>query len=446
MKCPKCKEEITDGVKFCTKCGANIEEENKKIAEAEAKKKAAEEKRKKAAEDKKRLEEIRKQEELKKEQALKEAEKQEAIRKAKEEGIELEIIDEEPKTQAEEIAQDFKVKKEEPLKTKSKKQKVKIKKNIFQRILNKLLFIIIVAALLIGAVYYCYKQNLLPEFAQNEIKDFDSKLQNVINLYKDVKEKDKKLSSDSKTEDLSSENWKVQPSIEADDIQDLTDKVSVIIKNKKEGLINNETGDIVLEAKYQQVLYTEYYDIDKTEAEKEKGIIVKDSDKFYKLDKEYKVQTEVIAIATSDEGTYFYEHHEPAIYYNSPEQTCTLVKPDSKTNGLKMCIDIDLVTTDGQAAKDVILPESFSIDFSKSKTTTKGYFNIATGELEINCDYDEAYEFSEGYAAVKKDNLAGIIDEQGENVIGFKYSETRSVHSNTAFVLKDGKWGILYIE
>ena len=26
MKCPKCNEEIADGVKFCTKCGANIEE------------------------------------------------------------------------------------------------------------------------------------------------------------------------------------------------------------------------------------------------------------------------------------------------------------------------------------------------------------------------------------------------------------------------------------
>ena len=130
MKCPKCKEEITDGVKFCTKCGANIEEEKQKIAEAEAKKKAEAEKRKKAAEDKKRLEEIRKQEELKKEQELKEAEKQEAIRKAKEEGIELEIIDEEPE-KIEDNTSNFKIKTEEAPKTKSKKKKVKIKKNIF---------------------------------------------------------------------------------------------------------------------------------------------------------------------------------------------------------------------------------------------------------------------------------------------------------------------------
>ena len=30
MKCPKCNEEIAEGVKFCTKCGANIEEELKR--------------------------------------------------------------------------------------------------------------------------------------------------------------------------------------------------------------------------------------------------------------------------------------------------------------------------------------------------------------------------------------------------------------------------------
>lgn len=445
MKCPKCKEEITDGVKFCTKCGANIEEEKQKIAEAEAKKKAEAEKRKKAAEDKKRLEEIRKQEELKKEQELKEAEKQEAIRKAKEEGIELEIIDKEPEI-PEDQKSDFKVKKEEEPKTKAKKKKVKIKKNIFQRILNKLLLIIVIIAIIIGGVYYCYKQELLPEFAQKEVKDFDSKLQNVINLYKDVKEGEKNLPTNTETNYNTSENWKVNPNIEADDIRDLTSDVSVIVKNKKEGLIDNQSGDIVLEAKYSQILYTEYYEVGKTEAEKETGIVVKDSEKFYKLDKDYNVQAEVTTIAPKDSGTYFYDHHGPAIYYNSAEQICTLVKAESNSKGLKACTDIDLVTTDGAAAKDTVLPESFSIDFSKSKAGTKGYFDVTTGDLKINCDFDETYEFSEGYAAVKKENTAGIIDEDGKTIVDFKYTGTRSVHNNSAFVMKDGKWGILKIE
>jgi len=57
MKCPKCNAEIADTAKFCTKCGANIEEVNaelaKKVAAEEAKKKAKEEEKKKAEEEKK---------------------------------------------------------------------------------------------------------------------------------------------------------------------------------------------------------------------------------------------------------------------------------------------------------------------------------------------------------------------------------------------------------
>ena len=68
-----------------------------------------------------------------------------------------------------------------------KKQKVKIKKNIFQVIFNKLIFMVVVAALIIGGVYYCYTQNLLPEFAQNQVEEFDKTLQNVINLKTEMK-------------------------------------------------------------------------------------------------------------------------------------------------------------------------------------------------------------------------------------------------------------------
>ena len=151
-------------------------------------------------------------------------------------------------------------------------------------------------------------------------------------------------------------------------------------------------------------------------------------------------------INNTDKGTYFYDHHGPAIYYNSPSQECTLVKANTTTKKeLKVCTDIDLVTNAGIAAKDADLPESFSIDFAKSTLLTKGYFDTATGELAINCDYDEAYDFTDGYAAVKKDKLAGIINEKGEEVIKCKYQETRSVHDKKMFVEKDGKWGILKI-
>ena len=442
MKCPKCGQEIDDNVKFCTKCGANIEEEKKRIEEKERKEKEEEEKRKKAIEDKKRLDEIRKEEERRRLEEQKEAEKAEIIRRAKEEGIELEIIDEkneEVEKKKEEPKSDFKVKKDKPEKT--KKKKVKIKKNIFQVFFGKLIFLIVVCALMIGGVYYCYKQNLLPDFAKERVEKFDHTAQNVIKLYKDVEEGKKNLPEVSE----SKENWMVEPNISADDIRDLNNDVSVIVKDKKEGLIDNKTGEVVLEPKYTQILLSDYYDIDKTEAEKESGIVVKDIEKIYKLDSDYNISTEVNLITKASNGTYYFDHHGPDVYFNNSDNVCALLKPSAESSDLKLCTDIDIITTEGVAAKDTDLPESFSIDFSKSKVMTKGYVDLKTAELKINCDYDDAYEFSDGYAAVKKGTKAGIIDEDGKEVVETKYQETRSVHDGAAFVKKDGKWGALKV-
>lgn len=428
MKCPKCNEEIEDNAKFCTKCGANILEEKSKKAEIERKKQ-------KEIEDKKRLEEIRKEEERKREEAIKEAEKAEAIRKAREEGIEFEIIDKKPE---EEHHNEFKVKQKPEKKVKEKKTKIKVKKNIFQRILNKIIFIIIFAAIVIGAIYYCYKQQILPKFMQEEIQDFDKKLQNVINTKEEIND------LNAISPQFETKEWKVDPNIEADEIRDLTDEVSVIVKNNKEGLIDNQTGEIVLEPKYTLIFITEYYDLDKTEEDKVQGIVVKDIEKYYEIDKDFKIGTEVNVITQVEEGTYFYDHHDDQIYYSN-ELSETSKVTTTKEKELKICTDIDIITTEGIAAKDTDLPEKFVIDFSKSTVTTKGYFDTSTGKLTINCDYDEAYEFSDGYAAVKIDDKAGIIDENGNKVIELKYEETRSVHNGVAFAKQNGKWGILEV-
>ena len=61
MICPRCKQEIIDGIKFCTKCGVNIQEEKERQATEERKKQEEIERKQKEAEEKKRLEEIRKQ-------------------------------------------------------------------------------------------------------------------------------------------------------------------------------------------------------------------------------------------------------------------------------------------------------------------------------------------------------------------------------------------------
>ena len=322
MKCPKCKEEIKDGSVFCTNCGAKLVEEkktkaeekkpeSKKVVKSEPKdnqkkvvvkseKKDETPKTKKASQDKKKLEEIRKQEKIKMEEKIKEAEKQEAIRQAKQEGIELEIIDKEPEEpeRIETPKRNVKVK-EEKVK-KEKKKKVKIKKNIFQRIFNKLIFMIVVAAIIIGGVYYCYKKQLLPDIVQEQVRDFDYKLQNVINSYKDIKNEN----YTGNTEE-NSENWEVEPNIEADNIEDLDEKVSAIVKDKKYGIIDNKTGEVLLEAKYTDIFYGEYIESVGSTNTKE-GIIVKDIGKYYTLDSNYKIGNEVTLPESEDTITYYY--------------------------------------------------------------------------------------------------------------------------------------------
>lgn len=440
MKCPNCDHEIKNDAKFCTVCGANIEEA-RKTKEKEKEEKAAKEKRKKKEqEDRKKLEELRKQEQEKEEQLLKEAEKAEAIRQAKEEGIELEIIDEEPEDEVKEEPKtdEFKVKKEERP-HKEKKRKVRLKKNIFQVILGKLLFIIIVAALICGGLYYCYRNNYLPDFAMEKAEEIDQTIQNIIQMNKDIEEiKDGKKPSN----DSNEYEWQVKPSIEADDIKDLTDEYSIIIKNNLYGLIDNKEGKIVVEPKYSLIEYGSY----SIGALSEKGIIVKQDEKFYKLNEKLELGNEVTkADTTAAKGGYFYCHHDSRVYYNNESNVCK--KANEKTDKrLESCTDIAIITTAGVDSSNALLPESFTIDFEKSVLGTKGYCDPEKGELIIDCNYSETYDFSEGYAAVVEEGKAGFINEKGEKYKDFTFEATRSVHNKLAFAKENGKWGIVKIK
>ena len=440
MKCPNCNQEIQDDAKFCTVCGTNIEEAIKTKEREEEERLEKEAKRKKEIEDKKRLEELRKQEQ---ERLIKEAEKAEAIRQAKEEGIELEIIDEEPEEPEvskapEENKSEFKIKREKEASSekRNKKRKVIIKKNIFQVIFEKLLFIIITAAIIIGAIYFCYRKNYLPDFAMEKAEEIDLTIQNIINMQKDIEEiEDGKTPSKNKAE----YEWQVEPSIEADDIKDLTDEYSIIIKKNLYGIINNKDGKIVLEPKYSLIEFTEY----KIGEVISKGIVVKENEKFYKLNDKFELDGEVVKTQiTNDEGAYFFDHHDSIVYYNNAEQLCKKANEKSAKR-IEICTDISIVTKDGKDAKNEQLPETFTIDFEKSTLGPKGYCNPEKGELIIDCNYKEALDFSEGYAAVKEDEKAGFINEKGEKWHDLTFEEARSVHNKMAFVKENGKWGIL---
>ena len=210
MKCPKCDKEIPDGAKFCTKCGANIEEarieaeklkieeerklkeaeETKKKAEEEQKAKEAEEAKKKAEEEqkakeaeeaKKKAKEEQKAKEAKKkaeeeqktkEESKKKAEKEEKSKDSKTKDVKSKDDTKKKKSKAESSNEKKEINKEEnseekpkeekttePIKEKEAKPKKK-KKHILLKLIIVLIFI---AIILFAGSYGLYRIDLLPD-------------------------------------------------------------------------------------------------------------------------------------------------------------------------------------------------------------------------------------------------------------------------------------------
>lgn len=59
------------------------------------------------------------------------------------------------------------------------------------------------------------------------------------------------------------------------------------------------------------------------------------------------------------------------------------------------------------------------------KNNKRGYLNAYTGEVVIEPQYDAAWVFSDGLAAVKKDNMIGFINKDGELVIPFNFKHNK---------------------
>ena len=55
--------------------------------------------------------------------------------------------------------------------------------------------------------------------------------------------------------------------------------------------------------------------------------------------------------------------------------------------------------------------------------------------------YEKLKKFSEGYAAVCKDDKWGYINTKGKEIIQCQYSDVNSFHEGYAAVCKDDKWG-----
>lgn len=73
-----------------------------------------------------------------------------------------------------------------------------------------------------------------------------------------------------------------------------------------------------------------------------------------------------------------------------------------------------------------------------SKNQRRGFFNRYTGEAVIPEQYRHAWIFSEGLAAVVKDDQIGFIDRMGKIVIGYQYPYLKDNNKKMDFVFRNG--------
>ena len=86
-------------------------------------------------------------------------------------------------------------------------------------------------------------------------------------------------------------------------------------------------------------------------------------------------------------------------------------------------------------------PEKLEV-FKFCRNGKWGYKN-QKGAVVIQPAFDEAFQFSEGYACVEKDSKLGYIDMEGKQVIDYIYDCANSFSDGLACVTKDDKTGYI---
>lgn len=102
------------------------------------------------------------------------------------------------------------------------------------------------------------------------------------------------------------------------------------------------------------------------------------------------------------------------------------------------------------ASGEMVLPPTFlDVHLPKDglclvQTESKGYGYFDTqGKAVILPQYEDAKDFSDGLAAVQKDQLWGFIDSSGVVQIPMLYDEVQPFSESYAAVKKDNRWGFI---
>ncbi len=85
----------------------------------------------------------------------------------------------------------------------------------------------------------------------------------------------------------------------------------------------------------------------------------------------------------------------------------------------------------------------FSEGFAAVEKEEKWGFINTSGKIAIACQYDNVTEFHEGLVAVEKDGNWHYIDQRGKEVFEEEYEDAMYFSEGLAAVKKDGKWGFI---
>ena len=84
--------------------------------------------------------------------------------------------------------------------------------------------------------------------------------------------------------------------------------------------------------------------------------------------------------------------------------------------------------------------EDFCNGFAEVYKNGKWVFVNTNGDLAIDCQFDDVFNFHEGMAIFKEGNKCGFINEQGEIVIPAIYESARLFKNGRGKVKRNGVW------
>ena len=213
-------------------------------------------------------------------------------------------------------------------------------------------------------------------------------------------------------------------SIEYDDLKDPTEGLLAVAKANKWGFVNNQ-GKEVVPLEYDAV------------APFSEGLaLVKKDGQWGGVDK----YGEIIIPLEYDNISSFSEE-------------LAVVKKDkkygfiNKQGKVAIPLEYDEARSFSEGLAKVMKISNVKVYFNrlnvkKTYDAKYGYIN-KQGEYAVPLDYDDIANFSEGLAAVKKEDKWGFVNKQGEVVIPLEYDAASSFSERLARVAKNGKYGFV---